>query len=84
MVNIRRSLFITFFSSTGLTVIQFSVNLFLARLLSPAEIGVYSMTIVLINIAHIFQDFGVGSYLQREKDLTPEKLRAASGVIFTT
>ena len=84
MANIRRSLFINFFTSTGGTVVQFAVTLFLARVLSPSDIGIYSMTIVFINIAHIFQDFGVGSYLQREKDLTPEKLRAATGVMFTT
>lgn len=84
MANIRRSLFINFFSSTGGTIVQFAVSLFLARVLSPAEIGVYSMTIVFVNIAHIFQDFGVGSYLQREKELTPEKLRAATGVLFAT
>jgi len=84
MANIRRSLFINFFASTGGTMVQFAVSLFLARLLSPGEIGVYSMTIVFVNMAHIFQDFGVGSYLQREKELTPEKLRAAAGVLFTT
>jgi len=84
MASIRRSLFINFFASTGDTVVQFAVSLFLARLLSPSDIGVYSMTIVFVNIAHIFQGFGVGSYLQREKDLTPEKLRAATGVLFTT
>ncbi|SMP67096.1 oligosaccharide flippase family protein [Noviherbaspirillum suwonense] len=84
MASIRRSLFINFFASTGDTMVQFAVSLFLARLLSPSDIGVYSMTIVFVNIAHIFQGFGVGSYLQREKDLTPEKLRAATGVLFTT
>lgn len=84
MANLRRSLVINFFASTGGTVVQFAVSLVLARLLSPDEIGVYSMTIVFVNIAHIFQDFGVGSYLQREKELTEEKLRAASGVLFTT
>jgi O-antigen/teichoic acid export membrane protein len=84
MANIRRSLFINFFASTGGTFVQFAVSLFLARLLSPSDIGVYSMTIVFVNIAHNFQDFGVASYLQREQDLTPEKLRAATGVLFTT
>ena len=53
-------------------------------MLSPGEIGVFSMTIVFVNIAHIFRDFGVGIYLQREPELTPEKMRAASGVMFTT
>lgn len=84
MADIRRSLFINFFVSTSGTLVHFAVSLFLARLLSPSEIGVYSMTIVFVSIAQNFQDFGVGSYLQREKDLTQEKLRAATGVLFTS
>ena len=84
MLNIRRSLVINFFSSSGATIAQFVVSIVLARMLSPSEIGVFSMTIVFVNIAHIFRDFGVGTYLQREPELTPEKMRAATGVMFTT
>jgi O-antigen/teichoic acid export membrane protein len=84
MVNLRRSLVINFFSSSGSTIAQFIVSILLARMLSPGEIGVFSMTIVFVNIAHIFRDFGVATYLQREPVLTPEKMRAATGVMFTT
>jgi O-antigen/teichoic acid export membrane protein len=84
MVNLRRSLVINFFSSSGATLVQFVVSILLARLLSPSEIGVFSMTVVFVNIAHIFRDFGVGTYLQREPVLTDEKMRAATGVLFTT
>jgi O-antigen/teichoic acid export membrane protein len=84
MLNLRRSLVINFFSSSGATIAQFIVSIVLARMLSPGEIGVFSMTIVFVNIAHIFRDFGVSTYLQREPVLTPEKMRAATGVMFTT
>ena len=84
MVNIRRSLVINFLSSSGATIAQFFVSMILARMLSPSEIGVFSMTIVFVNIAHIFRDFGVGTYLQSEPELTPEKMRAATGVMFST
>lgn len=84
MVNLRRSLVINFFSSSGSTIVQFIVSIVLARMLSPSEIGVFSMTIVFVNIAHIFRDFGVSTYLQHEPVLTPEKMRAATGVMFTT
>lgn len=84
MLNLRRSLVINFFSSSGSTIVGFIVSVALARLLSPSEIGVYSMTIVFVNMAHIFRDFGVGTYLQREQELTPEKIRAATGVVFMT
>ena len=84
MVNFRRSLLITFFSTTTATIAQFLTSLVLARMLSPSEIGVFSMTAVLVAIAGIFRDFGVSTFLQREIELTPEKIRAAMGVMFTT
>jgi len=84
MANLRRSLVINFLSSTGSTIAQFIVSILLARMLTPAEIGVFSMTVVFVNIAHIFRDFGVGTYLQREPELTEEKMRAAIGVMFST
>lgn len=84
MRSIRSSLAITFVSSNGSTVINFLVNLALARLLSPEDIGIYSISAVLVAIAQVFRDFGVGAYLQQERDLTPEKIRAASGVLFAS
>jgi len=84
MADLRRSLVINFFSNTGAVVLQFVVSLFLARMLSPSEIGVYSMTVVFVNLAHVFRDFGVGAYLQREEQLTPDKIRSALGVVIAT
>jgi O-antigen/teichoic acid export membrane protein len=84
MADLRRSMVINFFSSSGAAFLQFVVSVLLARILSPSEIGVYSMTVVFVNFAHVFRDFGVTSYLQREADLTPEKIRSAIGVLFST
>lgn len=84
MSKLRRSLVITFFSSSGAVLLQFIASVTIARMLTPREIGVFSMTVVFVNIAHIFRDFGVGSYLQCERDLTEQKLRAAIGVLFTS
>jgi O-antigen/teichoic acid export membrane protein len=82
MTKLRRSLVINFLTSSGASLLQFITSIFLARLLSPSEIGVYSMAMVFVTIAHMFRDFGVPSYLQREPDLTPEKIRSAIGVMF--
>ena len=84
MANLRRSLIITFFSSSGTTAMKFVVSVLLARILSPDEIGVYSMTIVFVNLAHVFRDFGVSNYLQREAELTHDKIRSATGVVFAS
>lgn len=83
MANLRRVVFITFLSTNASTVVQFLVTLVLARLLTPSEVGIFSITVVFVNIIAVFRDFGVSSYLQREKDLPPEKIRAALGVLVT-
>ena len=84
MANLRRSLIINFFSSSGAAGLQFVVSILLARMLSPSEIGVFSMTVVFVNIAHMFRDFGVTTYIQREAELTDQKMRSAIGVMFAS
>jgi O-antigen/teichoic acid export membrane protein len=81
---LRRSLIINFFSSSGAALLQFLVSLVVARLLRPEEIGVFSMTVVFVNIAHIFRDFGIAAYVQREPELTRDKMRSAIGMMFAT
>ena len=63
---------------------QFGVTVILSRLLTPAEVGIFSITTVFIGIFHVFRDFGVSNYLQQEKDLTPEKMRSAMGLLVTS
>lgn len=84
MANLRSSLLITFVFSNGATAVQLLVTIILARLLSPDEIGIYSMTAVMVSMAHIFRDFGVASYLQREKELTSDMVGAAFGVLIVS
>lgn len=84
MANLRSSLLITFLFSNGATAVQLLVTIVLARLLSPDEIGIYSMTAVMVSMAHIFRDFGVASYLQREKELTSDMVGAAFGVLIAS
>jgi O-antigen/teichoic acid export membrane protein len=60
------------------------MSLVLSRLLSPKEIGIFSITAVLIGFTHVFRDFGVSSYIKSQKVLTDEVLRASIGVLFTS
>lgn len=48
----------------------------IARLLTPAEIGVFSVTMVLLMFVSTFRDMGAGQYLVQEKNLTTERIRA--------
>lgn len=84
MQPFRRSVFITFFSTNANAAVQFGITLVLARLLSPSEIGIFSITVMVTNIAAIFRDFGVTPYIKREKELTPDKIRSALGFMVTS
>ncbi len=52
----------------------------IARLLTPNEIGVYSLTMVLIGFIATFRDLGAGQYLVQKKDLTTDNVRATWAV----
>ena len=58
--------------------------MFIARLLSPADIGVFSVTMVLIGFIAALRDLGAGQYLVQEKDLTPVKISATWTVLLLT
>jgi O-antigen/teichoic acid export membrane protein len=60
------------------------MSLILSRLLSPKEIGIFSITAVLVGFTHVFRDFGVSAFIRRQKVLTDEILRASIGVLLTS
>ncbi|MQA18356.1 lipopolysaccharide biosynthesis protein [Rugamonas rivuli] len=75
----RWSFLVSFAEKYTLLVLNTAGTMILARLLTPAEIGVYAVGAVLAGLAQAVRDFGVGSYVIQEKQLTEEKLRAALG-----
>lgn len=60
--------------------IQFVSVMVLARILSPSDIGTFSIAAMLMTMLHVFRDFGVISYLIQERELGREKLQAVMGV----
>lgn len=58
-------------------VINFIVSVILARLLTPDELGVFSLTMVLLAIVQTMRDMGAGTYIIQEKELTTDRIRAA-------
>ena len=84
MSSVRQKVALQFAVSTLALVANFVLTIALARLLSPQDIGIFSMSAVLMAVAHVFRDFGVSAYIKREKELTSEKLRNALGVLLIT
>lgn len=78
--KVRRSLVINFAQNHSIMVVQFVSSIILARLLSPSDIGIYSVAATLIALAQTVRDFGVGQYIIQEKELTKDRIRAAFGL----
>lgn len=62
-----------------LIAVQLASGMVLARLLTPEEIGIYSVSLAVIGIALVLRDFGIGSFLVQEKHLTEAHIRSAFG-----
>ena len=73
----RHSFFFSFAEKYTVLLLGIVATMVLSRLLTPAEVGVYSLGAVLVALAQVVRDFGVGQYLIQEKQLDAVKLRAA-------
>jgi O-antigen/teichoic acid export membrane protein len=79
MTTVRKGLFFSLSERYVLIVIQLAGSMLLARLLTPEEIGIYSVSIAVIGIAQVLRDFGIGPFLIQEKNLSESHIRTAFG-----
>lgn len=66
--SIFRGLFWKFFERTGHQIVQFIVQIILARLLLPADFGIISLLMVFINLAQVFVQSGFNTALVQAKN----------------
>lgn len=55
-------------------------SMVLARLLTPQEIGVFSVTMTMLGLVAAFRDLGTGQYVVQERQLTAERVQSAWAV----
>lgn len=79
-MSTRRSLFFSFLDRYASLLISVASSMVIARLLTPAEIGVFSITMVLLMYVSTVRDMGAGQYLLQEKELTTARIRAVWAV----
>lgn len=80
MGSVRRSLGFAFLERYLLIALQLLSFTLMARLLTPAQIGVYSVSMALISMAQVVRDFGLANYLIQRKELGAEDVGSALGV----
>lgn len=61
-------------------IINIVSSMVIARLLTPADIGVFSVTVVLLTFIASIRDMGAGNYLVQEKEITIDRIRAVWAV----
>ncbi len=82
MASVYRALGFSFFERFALIAVMLVSYVLIARLLTPEEIGIYSVATALIAIGQVVRDFGIGNFLIQEKQLTQAHIRTAFGISF--
>lgn len=77
-MTLRRSLFVSVFGTYAAFAVQIASSIVVARLLSPREMGVWSIAQGAIFISATLRDFGAGDYLVRSGEIN----KAAIGRVF--
>ena len=80
MTTVRKALVFSFLESylgIALSLVSF---ILLARMLTPAQVGLFSVALAIISITQVIRDFGLVSFLIQKKDLGPEHISTAWGM----
>lgn len=73
----RKLIAISFMDRYSGLIIAMGSTVVLARLLTPEEMGIFSVTMVFVAILSSLRDMGASSYLIQEKNITDDKIRSA-------
>jgi O-antigen/teichoic acid export membrane protein len=79
-LSIRKSLVYSYLDRYASLVVSIVSSMVIARVLTPEDIGVFSVTMVLISFVATVRDLGAGQYLIQEKELTTDRIRAVWAV----
>lgn len=80
MTTVRQALGLAATQRILAFAIQLGTTMTIARLITPAQTGIYSLALGLVAIVQMFRDFGVGEYLVQAKELNEKTIRSAFGI----
>jgi O-antigen/teichoic acid export membrane protein len=79
-MTVRKSLAWSFSQEFIQKGVRFAGSIAIARLLTPDEVGVFSIAMAAYFLISTFRDLGVNTYLVREPELTQDKIRTVFGI----
>ena len=80
MSQVRQAVFYSSVSRYGMRLFGLASTMIVARLLTPEEIGTFAIASAIVMVISEFRLLGAGNYLIREKELTKDKIRSATGL----
>lgn len=80
MKTVRQALSYTFLSSYLSQLSSFAAIIVISRIMTPEDVGIYSVAAVTMLVAGSIRTFGVNQYLISAPELTDEHIRKATGV----
>lgn len=80
MPSTRSNFLISMLSSNAILIINLIGSMFLARMLTPYEVGVFSVAYVFAGLLRTIREMGIGSYIVQESELTVIRFRTALGM----
>jgi O-antigen/teichoic acid export membrane protein len=78
--TVRRSLAYSFLARYAYMAIAFISIAIISRLLTPEEIGVFSVSMAIVGLGLTLRQFGLSTYLVQEKTLTEDRIRTVFGL----
>jgi len=72
----RKAILFSYLDRYASMLVSFVASMIIARLLTPAEVGVFSITMVLIGFLGPLRDLGASQYLIKEPEVTREKIQS--------
>ena len=76
-MSVRKSLAFSFAQKYTTFVFNFASVIIVSRLLTPREIGIFSVAVGLTALANMLRTFGISDYLVQEKHLTETAIRTS-------
>lgn len=80
MVLIKKSLALSVSSAYSIFIVNIISVMIVSRILTPEEIGIYSVCAAVVGTAAIIRNSGIGEYLIQARELNPDHIRTGFGV----
>ena len=81
-MNVPQSLLTALAQSYLTQAVQFAASIYVARTLTPEEIGIFSVAFVIIILLNGVRDFGTGDFLVQARVITKNHITSAYTVTF--